>query len=143
MSSTQFQTRARNELTVTIGDVTHTFFFVTGGILVDPRKAMAYRGQGVVTSGHYDEFTLEGTVRITKEMIDFLNGLCNKGVMSISTAAVYRQYVTVSPGIERIMKFGNCRLAAPVVLNVEADGGGSGFDVTVSFSLNDLIEEPK
>lgn len=136
-----YKNKAHNELVINIAGLNRTIRFKTGGDLADPRTSTAYRFNGVLNGGIYEAFTVEGTAQLSKSMADFLSRAFVEGQLAKSTSAIYRQYLTVDGGVVREAKFGNCRLSSPPSVNISEDGGGDGFDVQLSFSLNDLIED--
>lgn len=136
-----YKNKAHNELVINIAGINRTIRFKSGGDLTDPRTSTAYRYNGVLNGGIYEPFTIEGTAQLSGDMVDFLSRSFVEGQLAKSTSAIYRQYMTVDGGITREAKFGNCRLASPPMTSITEDGGGDGFDVILSFSLNDLIED--
>lgn len=136
-----YKNKAHNEIVIKIAGLTRVIRFKSGGDLEDPRTSTAYRYNGVLNGGIYDPFTVSGTAQISKSMLDFLNRSFAEGQLAKSTSAIYRQYVTLDGGMVREAKFGNCRLASPPLMSISQDGGGDGFDVSLSFSLNDLVED--
>lgn len=126
-----------NKLILEINNVPRTFTFREGGQLEDPRDIKAQAGGGHTVENLFEEWSCEGKVTITLDMMQYLIESYESQTLNLTNSAIHKAY-TSQGKLLQTTSFGHVMLKKKPMIIIE--NMGEEALVTLSFSLNNYNE---